>query len=188
MKKNAQPPANQSDRVEYAELFKRFEPLIKSEVSECVKKLPSGSEFDREELESEAMMALYKAYQSYRAGKNVTFGLYAKICIHNKLISCSRKINSKRRKRQREEERRALSATHDASAEESFMSQLRGKSVEAVIEKECSRLEKKIFSLYLEKKSYAEIAGIVGRDVRSVGNAVYRVKRKLRERLSDKGE
>ena len=87
------------DKSAYAEILKRFEPLIKSEVSECVRRLPAESDADPEELTSEAMLALYKAAVSYEPTEKVTFGLYAKICIHNRLISCVRKISSKRRRR-----------------------------------------------------------------------------------------
>ncbi len=171
------------DKKAYAELLKQFEPLIKSEVGDCIGRLPTGSEFDSEELAQEAMLALYKAALSYVPDKSVTFGLYAKICIHNRLISCARKISAQHRKRLREEKRNTYRESGAESAEEQFLAQTRTEDVKKLLEKETSDLERKIFSLYLEKKSYAEISDITGRDIKSVGNAIYRVKRKLRNLL-----
>ncbi len=187
MEHNEPFPFRAGDTSDYAELFEKFEPLIKSEVSECVRKLPAGCEYDRDELTSEAMLALYNAAQSYEDGKNVTFGLYAKICIHNRMISCARKITSRFRKRMREEQRRFERANAE-SPEEKVVSDYQSERVRELIAKECSPLERRIFLMYLEKKSYAEISESVGRNVRSVGNAIYRVKKKLRDRFSSKGE
>ncbi len=171
------------DKTAYAELLKQFDPLIKSEVAECTRRLPEGSEFDVEDLTQEAMLALYKAALSYVPDKSVTFGLYAKICIHNCLISCARKISAQHRKRMREEKRKIFREPGEQSAEERFLAQARTEDVEKLLEQETSALERRIFSLYLEKKSYAEISEIAERDVKSVGNAIYRVKRKLRKLL-----
>ncbi len=171
------------DKTAYAELLKQFDPLIKSEVGDCVSRLPAGSEFDSEELVQEALLALYKAALSYVSNKNVTFGLYAKICIHNRLVSCARKIVAQHRKRVREEKRSSSRESRTESAEERFLAQTQSDAVEKMLERETSELERRIFSLYLEKKSYAEISAFVGRDIKSVGNAIYRVKRKLRKLL-----
>ncbi len=171
------------DKTAYAELLNQFDPLIKSEVGDCIRRLPAGSEFDSEELAQEAMLALYKAALSYVSDKNVTFGLYAKICIHNRLVSCARKISAQHRKRMRDEKRNSFRESGTESAEERFLAQARTADVEKMLERETSELERRIFSLYLEKKSYAEISEIVGRDIKSVGNAIYRVKRKLRKLL-----
>ena len=42
-----------------------------------------------------------------------------------------------------------------------------------------SRLEKEVLALYLDGLSYDEIASKTGRDVKSVDNAVQRIRRKL---------
>ncbi len=172
------------DKAAYAELLERFEPLIKREVSDCVRKLPAESDADPEEFRSEAMLALYKAALSYEDGKRVTFGLYAKICIHNRLISCVRKISAQRRKREREERRGHYRDGRSKSAEDSLIDQADSEEVRRMLERETSAYERKIFTMYLEKKSYAEISDETGRDVKSVGNAIYRVKRKLRKLIA----
>ena len=57
-----------------------------------------------EDLEQHAALALYRAATTFEPdeagkGKNVSFGLYAKICINNALISALRKYRSEKKKR-----------------------------------------------------------------------------------------
>ena len=49
-----------------------------------------------------------------------------------------------------------------------------------------SKLEKDALSLYLDGKSYQEIAHILGRHAKSIDNALQRVKRKLEKYLKAK--
>ncbi len=175
-------PIRNGDKAAYAELLMQFDPLIKTEVSNCIRKLPNGCEYDADELASEAMMALYKAAITYESDKNVTFGLYAKICIHNRLISCARSMISRFRKQKRLEEH--TSRVAERGAEESFITEASREEIVLILKRETSELEMKIFSLYLEKKSYAEISEMTGKNIKSVGNAIYRVRRKLREQLT----
>ena len=49
--------------------------------------------------------------------------------------------------------------------------------------KNLSRYESTVLNLYLEKKSYADIAAITGKPEKSVDNALQRIKRKLEKYL-----
>ena len=53
------------------------------------------------------------------------------------------------------------------------------RSVRAYINEKLSAFEKKVFTLYLQNKSYQQIAEETGKNVKSVDNAIQRVKRKL---------
>ena len=57
--------------------------------------------------------------------------------------------------------------------------------IECKISEVLSGLEWKVLSLYLEGKSYQEIAAELNREVKSIDNALQRVKRKLERNLKE---
>ena len=68
----------------FVKLSEKYAPLLESETLRYVDSL-SGADYD--DLRQGALVSLYRAALSYRPDKGVTFGLYAKICISNALIS-----------------------------------------------------------------------------------------------------
>ena len=54
--------------------------------------------FGEEDLRQCAALALFKAAQTYDEGKKVSFGLYAKICVNNALISTLRKYKTEQKR------------------------------------------------------------------------------------------
>ncbi|MBR4960929.1 MAG: sigma-70 family RNA polymerase sigma factor [Clostridia bacterium] len=135
----------------------------------------------REELHQDAAVALYRAACSYvpdEAGKgqDVSFGLYAKICIRNAMISQVRKYVRKKK--------RASSRKHEMqTAADTAGELLLAEEIIRSIQAELSPYEKKILPMYLEGKPPREIAGVVGRTEKSVSNGIYRIKSKIRKWL-----
>ena len=70
----------------FAELVGRYKPLISREISDF--EIPSATD---DELISEAYLALHSAVKTFDSERHLTFGLYAKICIHNQLIDFAKK-------------------------------------------------------------------------------------------------
>ena len=58
-------------------------------------------------------------------------------------------------------------------------------NIHAKITEVLSSLEQEVLSLYLDGKSYQEIADSLGRHVKSIDNALQRVKRKLEKYLEE---
>ena len=56
----------------------------------------------------------------------------------------------------------------------------RAEAIHAFIEKQLTEYERRVFSLHLAHRTYAEIAAAVGKDVKSVANAIVRVREKFR--------
>ncbi len=137
---------------------------------------------DRDDLYQEAAIALYSAAMSYDLEcSEVSFGLYAKICLNNSLKSALR-----RRKRQLA----ADNAQYEASAgqrESSFGQPDETKAdvslLLARIDGLLSDFERKVFRLYLGGYSHRFIAETLGRSEKSIDNAVYRIKKKLVAKL-----
>ena len=75
----------------------------------------------------------------------------------------------------------------DGNPEDLFINQENLMDIESTMHKILSPLEQEVVNLYLEGKSYQEIAEHLGRHVKSVDNALQRVKRKLEQYL-DKRE
>lgn len=168
------------DRAAFEALLCDYEPLI---LSECSALLGNFSEYreDREEMVQEGRLALYNAALKYEQSDKVTFGLYAKICIRNRLISYIRKLGAAKRRRDRLAEKTEKGSS--SSAEELAISLENSMVLKELLDNEASDYEKAVFSLYLQKKSYAEIADRLGKDEKSVANAICRVKAKLKKRL-----
>lgn len=170
------------DRSAFEELLGSYEPLVLSECNALLDKFPEFKG-DREEMMQEGRLALYNSVMRYEENDKVTFGLYAKICIHNRLVSYIRKLGAAKRRRDRLAEKSVKSTS--SSAEELALALEKSESLRQLLISETSDYEEKVFSLYLEKKSYAEIARMLGKSEKSVANAICRVKSKLKKRLSD---
>ena len=136
-----------------------------------------------EELRQDAAMALYKAACSYSPGEagkgqDVSFGLYAKICIRNAMITQVRRYNRKKKRlaeQKQKVQKEADTAETPVLAEETMDRILRV----------LSSYEKKILPLYMSGKPPREIAVILGRTEKSVSNGIYRIKCKIRQVLDE---
>lgn len=164
--------AQSGDDRAFTQLYEMYVPLIKSKSSEYHSKCPNAG-FSPEDFETEANLAFYSAVKNYKLGSKVTFGLYSKICIKNKLISFLRKTGKKSKVKEDPPE---------SAAETQYIRKAEAESVIREAEKRLSRYEKRVFDLYTEsKKTYREIAKEVGKSEKSVDNAMFRIRQKLRD-------
>lgn len=159
----------------FNEILRLYEPLIRASILRIpAKELFSAS--DEEDFYQEAAIALYRAVLSFDLDqKEVTFGLYAKICLHNSLSSVAA-----RRKRQitadQSQDPVADTAVSDAFDNDAGLLLDR---INAIL----TPLERSVLRLYLVGYSHRFIAETLGKSERSVGNAIYRIRAKLSERL-----
>ena len=162
----------------FAALLEQYRPLLTSVTTSFYNR---GREynFDRDELFQEAQIALYNALCTYNDEQtDVTFGLYAKICMRNRLVSILRKAERANRK---------LSRTLDSRSAESDMRSLERKAAKeqlallrGEIEVCLTRVERESLDGYLAGYSYLEIAQCIGCSAKTVDNALWRVKKKMR--------
>ena len=136
---------------------------------------------DAAELLQEARIALYRAANTYRNTEHVTFGLYARICVRNALVSFCR--------------RRALpSGVTICDIDELLLPDERepvGTLVEAerlaelteMMGRVLSPYEKQVFARLVDGDATSAIAEALGKSEKSVSNAVFRIQSKLREAL-----
>lgn len=164
----------QNGNVEGFSLLKaKYAPLIRSLVR-------SFEGADEEEYIREAESALLKAAVRFDIKQSdVAFGLYAKICMRNALISLRRKEMSKKRRAERkvsEVRHRKSWGLYAADAGDTAETE---KLIE-IIEKVLSSYERKVFREYMSDKTVEEIAIAVGKPKKSVNNAIYRIKEKVK--------
>lgn len=170
--------AKDGDQRAFEELLNRYKPLIDSL---CGMFSDSFSyREDDQDLRQEAMIAFHKAVQSYLPGKEVTFGLYAKICIRRHLISYQDRSHAEKSIVSLEDIKTDFADVHRDLSEkmvedESYLELCRR------IQSLLSPYEKRIWWLSVSGQTAREIAPLVGKDERSVQNALYRVRKKLRE-------
>lgn len=156
----------------FSEICEDFTPLMRSQVLKLFGDAPS--EYD--DRLQDAALALYDATVSFDLTQDkVTFGLYAKICIRNRLVSIKRK-----------EKKNSKKAASYASLENQVQETGRGAARERLednekVISELSSYEKSVLKLYLNGHSYREIGLALNKSEKSVDNALYRIKSKLKK-------
>lgn len=168
--------AKQGSETAFGEINELYRNMLVS----LVDKYFFDSKEQFEDLMQEATIALYDAVRTFDIDQTkVTFGLYAKICVRNRLISFRRKMQTRKKA---EIARAKQTRTTGALERRTFDNEQLAKLYKTYSE-ELAPLEKAVFPLYLQGQSYKDIALRLSIDEKSVGNAIYRMKRKLRKRL-----
>ena len=173
----------EGDQQAFLELLDRYKPLLKSMVSKF-----QSDEFTRsfgEDMMQEATVVFYNAILTYDHNQtDVEFGLYARICISNALVSQMRYLNKRRAERPTEPESSQLLANDEGvNPVEDIVDQENLRFLYSVIKKNLSSYEYIIWHYYMLGKTAKDIALQVRSSERSVSNAIYRIRKKLRELL-----
>ncbi len=137
-------------------------------------------EADVAELEQEAKIAFYCAARDYRLSGEVTFGLYARVCVRNALVSWHRKRNREVALCSLEDH---IDSLLGSSAEEPDAAFFAAESLREMYRRIASILspyERQVFDLHLEGRSAAQIGEQLGKTEKSVYNATARTLAKLR--------
>ena len=166
----------------FEELLQKYTPLIEASVSRVL-----GEELyslHKDDFRQEAIVVFYNSILAYDMEQHdVEFGLFAKICISNALISQLRILNKRNAERLSEtsDEGSFLYDSEDPSLK--VLEQENLKTLYSKIKRILSEYEYRIWQLYMSGRTAKEIGVIVGRDERSVANAIYRIRKKLRAEL-----
>lgn len=157
---------------------------------------------DREDIIQEGMIGLYKAIRDFRNDKLASFRAFAELCITRQIITAIKTATRQKhiplnsyvslnKPIYDEESDRTLldviSGTKVTDPEELVISREEFVDIEHKMGEFLSDLEWKVLMSYLDGRSYQEIAKDLRRHVKSIDNALQRVKRKL-ERYLEKRE
>ena len=153
---------------------------------------------DRDDIIQEGMIGLYKATRDFKNDKLTSFRAFAELCITRQIITA---IKSATRQKHAplnsyislnkpvytdESERtliEMLSSACVTNPEELIISREELDDIERSIGYILSDLEWEVLEGYLDGKSYQEMAAGTNRSVKSIDNALQRVKRKLEKFL-----
>ncbi len=156
---------------------------------------------DREDIVQEGMIGLYKAIRDFRHDKLSSFRAFAELCITRQIITAIKTATRQKhiplnsyvslnKPLYDEESDRTLmdilSGTRITDPEELIISREEFSSIENKIGEILSDLEWEVLMFYLQGKSYQEIACDLDRHVKSIDNALQRVKRKLERYLNNR--
>ena len=150
---------------------------------------------DKDDIVQEGMIGLYKAIRDYRAEKNIAFRAFAELCITRQIITAIK--TATRQKHQPLNSYVSLSKASSSGDEEDrplvdvLVTDHAPDPADVVIDAQemsvirssmgrvLSKFEIQVMQLYVEGKSYQQIAQILGKHAKSIDNALQRIKRKL---------
>ncbi len=185
---------NDSQALEY--IFNKYKNFVRSKARSY---FLIGA--DREDIVQEGMIGLFKAIRDFREDKLSSFRAFAELCITRQIITA---IKTATRQKHiplnfyvslnkpvfdDESDRMlidVLTATKITNPEELFIGQEELRTIENRIGETLSQFEWSVLSSYLQGRSYQEIAVDLNRHVKSIDNALQRVKRKLEKLLESK--
>ena len=166
-------------------LKRRYAPLIESQISKH--SVSDMSSQDVSDLREEAGVIFCNAVSSYDYSEGgVEFGLYAKICIENGLVSFIRSYF-----RRKKNSVLPLDNVSLVGKNTDFLQRIVDEENTAelikTIKQELSSFENRVWWMYVSGMSVSDIAAsLEGVDAKSVSNAVYRIRRKLKAILLDR--
>ena len=155
---------------------------------------------DKEDIVQEGMIGLFKAIRDFKDDKLVSFKSFAEICVTRQIITAIK--TATRQKHMplnsyislnkpvfEDDGERTLMETinHDTVSDPEllFISKEELNRIEGKINEILSPLELEVLHFYLQGKSYQQIALILNKEVKSIDNALQRVKKKIEKFLVD---
>jgi RNA polymerase sporulation-specific sigma factor len=160
---------------------------------------------DSDDIEQEGLIGLFKAARDFRADRQSSFRAFAELCVTRQIITAIK--GATRQKHQALNRYVSISAVsvgadHD---DDRAMEELLGDRTEIdpadqvangerfdtmreSMTRMLSSLEVDVLRLYVEGKSYQEIGVHLNRHVKSIDNALQRIKHKLDTHLRDRSE
>ena len=155
---------------------------------------------DHEDIVQEGMIGLFKAIRDYQPERLSSFRAFAELCITRQIITAIKTATRQKhvplnsyvslnKPIYDEESDRTLMDViveyHAQNPEELIIGREEILTLRDKVEQVLSGLEQDVLNAYLDGKSYQEIADMLGRHVKSIDNALQRVKRKLEKSLAE---
>lgn len=153
---------------------------------------------DKEDIIQEGMIGLYKAIRDFKGDKLSSFRAFAELCITRQIITA---IKTATRQKHiplnsyvsldkpiydEESDRTLMDVIISSESDDPVHLMINREEyshLEEKISEILSELEQQVLALYLDGQSYNEISEELNRHVKSIDNALQRVKRKLERHL-----
>lgn len=155
---------------------------------------------DREDIVQEGMIGLYKAVRDYEPGHESSFRSFAELCVTRQILTAIKTATRQKHvplnsyvsfDRPYDDDPGhtvgdALAVEADADPLSILIASDEIAQLRDTFDEILSGLEAEVLQLYVEGRSYQEIADVLGRHVKSVDNALQRIKRKVEQHLRDR--
>jgi len=187
--------AQDGDRVALEYLLSKYKNFVRSKARSY---FLIGA--DHEDIVQEGMIGLFKSIRDYQLERLSSFRAFAELCITRQIITAIKTATRQKhlplnsyvslnKPIYDEESDRTLMDVivegHAQNPEELIIGREDILSIRDQVDTVLSSLEQDVLSAYLDGKSYQEIADKLGRHVKSIDNALQRVKRKLEKYLQE---
>ncbi len=185
--------AKEKDEEAFERLFSKYKPLA-SKISRRYFLIGQ----DEDDLEQEAMIGLFRAFQSFDVSKNSDFSSFASMCItrqiHTAIKSANREKNKALNERVELDNQGGIQVSVKDDEDDVMLFVIPSKnplpddqliSKQNVVQmtneiiKNLSEYEKKVLALYLKGLKYKEMSVALKKDVKSIENTLTRIKNKL---------
>ena len=190
----------QGDEEAQSYLLEKYKQLVNMKVN---KYFMIGAE--REDILQEGMIGLYKAIKNFNPEKQNSFRSFANICIERQLITAIKSSNRQKHMPlnsylslntsaydTNEEDSVELIDTFDSKTIEdpleTIMKQEYYQEVENAVNKNLSKFEKQVLERFLKGESYIKIAEKLESPVKSVDNAIQRIRKKAIKNIQEKSK
>jgi RNA polymerase sporulation-specific sigma factor len=156
---------------------------------------------DKEDVVQEGMIGLYKAIRDFDLEQQTPFRAFAELCVSRQILTAIKTANrNKHRPLNTSVSLDAPAHTEDLdhTVGDDLVAPAQLDPAEVVISAEeiaalrdnmrdrLTELEGSVLGLYMDGKSYEEIAGALGAHVKSIDNALQRIKRKIQRHIQDR--
>ena len=183
--------AGDKNALEY--IINKYKDLVNMKVS---KYFMVGSE--RDDIVQEGLIGLYKAVKSYSNDKHNSFKTFANMCIERQLITAIKSSNRQKHmplnsylslstKAYEDDEESNLLDVFDSHQIEDPLDTITKKeyykTVEKAIDESLSDFEKQVLNRYMKGESYVQIAEKLDAPVKSVDNAIQRIRKKASKNM-----
>ena len=177
-------------------LISKYKEMVESKVN---KYFIIGAE--KEDIVQEGLIGLYKAIKDYKVDKRNSFKSFANLCIERQLITAIKSSNRQKHmplnsylslnmpvyNNEDENNETELLEIFNSNVVEDPLDIITKREyysdVESVIDTSLSSFEKKVLNRYVQGESYVQIAEKLDAPVKSVDNAIQRIRKKTIKNL-----
>lgn len=176
-------------------LIEKYKPLVRAKARSY---FLVGA--DREDIVQEGMIGLFKAVRDYKDDKSIPFRVFAEMCITRQIITAVKTatrqkhiplnsyVSLNRKVFDEDSDKFLIEVIQEisiANPEELFINKEQFTVIESHIMELLSPFEKEVLAKYLAGITYQEIAKQLKKPVKSVDNALQRLKKKIEKSVQE---
>jgi RNA polymerase sporulation-specific sigma factor len=176
-------------------LIEKYKPLVRAKARSY---FMVGA--DREDIVQEGMIGLFKAVRDYKDDKSIPFRVFAEMCITRQIITAVKTatrqkhiplnsyVSLNKKIFDEESDKFLIEVIEEVSAanpEELFINKEQFTVIESRVMELLSPFEKEVLAKYLAGVTYQDIAKQLNKPVKSIDNALQRLKKKIEKSVQE---